>query len=194
MSRYYGTYNQYLGAQRCCNLNSQGPVGPQGPAGPASIGPIGNTGEAGATGPTGRGCRGPTGPSGGPTGVTGPAGPNAINTTVLSLDPYSPTTLTIPSQTNAISYYSVTFANAGDAINTISITSLPAGYQAIIIVNGIAGTLLNPCIISSSISAGSVRTNLSSNVQLAGAGNLQYATINIISDGTLFYCNIIGYY
>ena len=75
MSRYYGTYNQYLGAQRCCNLNSQGPIGPQGLQGPASIGPIGNTGEAGATGPTGRGCRGPTGPSGGPDGATGPTGP-----------------------------------------------------------------------------------------------------------------------
>ena len=72
MSRYYGTYNQYLGAQRCCNLNSQGPVGPQGPA---SIGPIGNTGSIGATGPTGRGCRGPTGPGGGADGPTGPTGP-----------------------------------------------------------------------------------------------------------------------
>jgi hypothetical protein len=75
MSRYYGTYNQYLGAQRCCNLNSQGPIGRQGPQGPASIGPIGNTGVAGATGPTGRGCRGPTGPGGGPDGATGPTGP-----------------------------------------------------------------------------------------------------------------------
>jgi hypothetical protein len=74
MSRYYGTYNQYLGANRCCNLNRQGHIGPQGPQGPASIGPVGNTGESGATGPTGRGCRGPTGPSGGPDGPTGPTG------------------------------------------------------------------------------------------------------------------------
>ena len=66
MSNYYGTYSQYLGAQRCCSLNSQGPIGPVGPAGPASIGPMGNTGPSGAsfTGPTGRGCRGPTGPAG----------------------------------------------------------------------------------------------------------------------------------
>jgi hypothetical protein len=70
----YLSYNQYLGAQRCCNLKSQGPVGPQGPAGPASIGPPGNTGVGGATGPTGRGCRGPTGPAGGPEGPTGPQG------------------------------------------------------------------------------------------------------------------------
>jgi hypothetical protein len=70
----YLSYNQYLGAQRCCNLKSQGPVGPQGPAGPASIGPPGNTGVGGPTGPTGRGCRGPTGPAGGPDGPTGPTG------------------------------------------------------------------------------------------------------------------------
>jgi len=75
MSNYYGTYSQYLGAQRCCNLKGQGLVGPVGPQGPASIGPVGNTGTAGATGPTGRGCRGPTGPIGNvywdPSGVTG---------------------------------------------------------------------------------------------------------------------------
>ena len=69
MSRYYGNYNQYLGAQRCCDLRGQGPQGPQGPTGPAAIGPIGNTGPAGmgVTGPTGRSCRGPEGPTG-PTG------------------------------------------------------------------------------------------------------------------------------
>ena len=69
MSKYYGTYNQYLGAQRCCDLRGQGPAGPAGPTGPAAIGPIGNTGPAGMgmTGPTGRSCRGPEGPTG-PTG------------------------------------------------------------------------------------------------------------------------------
>lgn len=71
MSRNYANYSQYLGSQRCCNLNTLGPVGPQGPAGPAGIGPQGNTGSKGDTGPTGRGCRGPTGPAGGPTGPTG---------------------------------------------------------------------------------------------------------------------------
>ena len=81
MSGYYPNYSQYLGAQRCCNLNTGGPIGPQGPAGPASVGPRGVTGADGSTGPTGRGCRGPTGepgPAGGPTGaassVTGPTG------------------------------------------------------------------------------------------------------------------------
>jgi hypothetical protein len=69
MSRNYGAYSQYLGAQRCCDLRGQGPQGPVGPTGPASIGPIGNTGPAsiGPTGPTGRSCRGPTGEVG-PTG------------------------------------------------------------------------------------------------------------------------------
>ena len=28
MSNYYGNYNQYLGAQRCCNLKTQGPASP----------------------------------------------------------------------------------------------------------------------------------------------------------------------
>ena len=90
MSGYYPNYSQYLGAQRCCNLNTGGPIGPQGPAGPASVGPRGVTGADGSTGPTGRGCRGPTGepgpigPAGGPTGpqgeqgVTGPTGPTGL--------------------------------------------------------------------------------------------------------------------
>ena len=30
MSKYYGTYSQYLGAQRCCDLRGQGPQGPAG--------------------------------------------------------------------------------------------------------------------------------------------------------------------
>ena len=66
MSRYYGTYNQYLGAQRCCDLRGQGPIGPEGPAGRSQIGPRGHTGPnvESFTGPTGRGCRGPTGEPG----------------------------------------------------------------------------------------------------------------------------------
>ena len=34
MSKYYGSYSQYLGAQRCCDLRGQGPKGPEGPVGP----------------------------------------------------------------------------------------------------------------------------------------------------------------
>ena len=62
MSRYYANYPQYLGAQKCCDLRTQGPEGPQGPPGPAGIGQRGMTGAAGSTGPTGN--VGPTGYSG----------------------------------------------------------------------------------------------------------------------------------
>jgi hypothetical protein len=79
MSKYYGNYTQYLGAQRCCDIRVRGEQGPAGPAGPASIGPLGNTGPAGTsyTGPTGRGCKGATGDTGadGLTGYTGATGP-----------------------------------------------------------------------------------------------------------------------
>ena len=66
MSKYYGNYSQYLGAQRCCDIRVRGEQGPVGPAGPASIGPVGNTGPSGIsyTGPTGRGCKGATGEAG----------------------------------------------------------------------------------------------------------------------------------
>jgi len=72
MSRNYANYSQYLGSQRCCNLNGVGPRGLMGPVGPAAVGPIGYTGY---TGPTGKGCRGPTGPAGGSSGIVGPTGP-----------------------------------------------------------------------------------------------------------------------
>jgi len=67
MSRYYGNYPQYLGAQKCCDLRSQGPQGPPGPTGPSAIGqigPAGKVGDTGPTGPTGRSCKGDTGPAG----------------------------------------------------------------------------------------------------------------------------------
>lgn len=84
MSRYYANYTQYLGAQKCCDLRTQGPVGPEGPRGPAGVGERGWTGPTGEsyTGPTGRGCRGPTGPAGpagGPTGATGATGPTGAS-------------------------------------------------------------------------------------------------------------------
>ncbi len=198
MSRNYTNYSQYLGAQRCCNLNSQGPIGPQGPPGPASIGPKGDTGypgEIGPTGPTGRSCKGPTGPAGPPSGLTGPVGPNSIDTTITAATYNAGTsTLTIPAQSYPMAYYSVTLPSAGDAISTINFTSFPTGYQATIFVNGSAGTSVTPCIIASSISG--VRTNLNLNIQLFGspAGNLQYATINITYDGSRYYCNIVAYY
>ena len=197
MSRNYTNYSQYLGAQRCCNLNSQGPIGPQGPPGPASIGPKGDTGypgEIGPTGPTGRSCKGPTGPAGPPSGLTGPVGPNSIDTTITAASYNQVTsTLTLPAQIYPMAYYSVTLPSAGNAISTINFTSFASGYQATIFVNGTAGVLINPCIIASTISG--VRTNLNSNIQLiGGGGNLQYVTMNITYDGSLYYCNIVAYY
>jgi hypothetical protein len=50
MSRYYPNYPQYLGAQKCCDLRTQGPIGLQGPPGPAGVGERGWTGPTGATG------------------------------------------------------------------------------------------------------------------------------------------------
>ena len=197
MSRNYANYSQYLGAQRCCSFNGQGPIGPQGPVGPASIGPKGDTGYLGDTGPTGRSCRGPTGPAGptsGLTGTQGPTGPASINTTINGVT-YGSSTLTIPAQSVPVAYYSVTLPNAGDAINTINFTSLPTGYQAIVFVNGSAGTGGNPCIITSTITG--VHTNLNANIQLIGPstpGNITYATLNIINDGSIYYCNIVAFY
>jgi hypothetical protein len=70
MSRYYRNYPQYLGAQKCCDLRTQGPQGPPGPTGQSAIGQMGPTGPRGlsVTGPTGRSCKGDTGPPG-PTGA-----------------------------------------------------------------------------------------------------------------------------
>ena len=114
MSRYYGTYNQYLGAQRCCNLNSQGSQGIQGPQGPPSIGAMGNTGPTGAsyTGPTGRSCRGPTGPAGSSSGITGPTGPTG-------------TSYWDPSGANAIVYTGQVYINGELDISGGVITTTP---------------------------------------------------------------------
>jgi hypothetical protein len=73
MSRNYANYPQYLGALKCCDLRSQGPIGPPGPTGESAIGQIGKTGPTGAsvTGPTGRSCKGDT-------GYTGPTGPKSF--------------------------------------------------------------------------------------------------------------------
>jgi hypothetical protein len=58
MSNYYANYTQYLGAQKCCSIRTQGPQGADGPTGPA-----GGFGQRGWTGPTGSGPTGPTGPT-----------------------------------------------------------------------------------------------------------------------------------
>jgi hypothetical protein len=106
MSRNYANYPQYLGALKCCDLRSQGPIGPPGPPGQSAIGQMGPTGSTGpsVTGPTGRSCRGPTGeqgptgPAGGPTGEIGPTGPTGPTGSIGDTGP------TGPSQWNASSF------------------------------------------------------------------------------------------
>jgi hypothetical protein len=110
MSRYYSNYPQYLGAQKCCDLRTQGPVGPEGPTGPAGIGERGMTGPAGQsfTGPTGRGCRGPT-------GEPGPAGANISMLGGLSV-------ISTTSDNINLRYFGAYASNIGTS-NTLSVTS-----------------------------------------------------------------------
>ena len=195
MSNYYGNYNQYLGAQRCCNLKVQGPAGLQGPTGPGTLGPRGFTGPPGEsfTGPTGKGCRGPTGPSGGPTGYTGPTGPEQINTNILSSVTLSSTTLTIPPQINPLSYYSINLSN-GNTINSVIFTPIfGTGCQAIIFING-PTTPLSSATISTSINSGTNHSNLTSNITLTPVGSTtNYATMTIYYDGTNAFINVVAY-
>jgi hypothetical protein len=73
----YKSYNNYLGAQRCCNVSSvtkgaQGPAGPPGPIGPSG-------GATGAQGPQGfQGVPGQGSGSLGATGATGAQGPQGF--------------------------------------------------------------------------------------------------------------------
>jgi hypothetical protein len=179
MSNYYGTYSQYLGAQRCCNLKGQGSQGIQGPQGPPSIGAIGNTGPTGAsyTGPTGRSCRGPTGPAGSSSGITGPTGvadpsywdPSGANAIVYTGQVYINGELDISGGVITTTRpYGVRYNYySGNPITTSGYTIGPANLYQIVIVNitGPSTKVLyfpNP---SSSYTDGDwvVVTNLSSN-------------------------------
>ena len=192
MSRFIN-YQQYLGAQRCCDLRGVGPQGPQGPQGePGPQGPKGFSGEKGPTGPTGRGCKGDTGPSGGPIGPTGPTGYVSINTTITPVIlTHITNTLIIPTQTVPLEYYSISL-DASGTINDILAPGLDSGYQAVVFVDGTAGSVVNPCTIKTTIP----HSNLGSDLILYGTpdGYFQYATIIIYSDGTNKYCNVTGYY
>lgn len=179
----YIDYNQYLGARRCCDLRGQGPEGPQGPTGPAAMGPRGLTGPTGSgfTGPTGRSCKGPT----------GDPGPPAVGTSVLAID-YSPilSTAVIPTQTLPIQYYSLNMTGLSNALTTITFdTSLPAGYQAIIFING-NDTNSHKIGDGSGIISGI--NFLSSNTQqtLTKTPGTPTAILTIYSDGTSTYGNL----
>jgi hypothetical protein len=120
MSRSYTNYPQYLGALKCCDLRSQGPLGPPGPAGPSAIGQMGPTGSTGpsVTGPTGRSCKGDTGAKGptGPAGPTGEQGPTGTFASGFIID---------------ASLNNITDASYGFTGNVVKYTPSPAGIWLI---------------------------------------------------------------
>ena len=178
MSRAYINYSQYLGAQKCCN--TQGPIGPQGPAGPSAIGAQGVTGPTGPslTGPTGRSCKGPT----------GEPGPTQIDIAVTALT-LAGTTVIVPTQNYPIQYYSLDFTGGNTSLTTLTFTSLPAGYQAIIFING--NDAFNHTI--SCPLSGITYINYNS-VQTLTASGTPTAVLTVYSDGTYKYGNLVLMY
>jgi hypothetical protein len=141
MSRNYASYSQYLGAQRCCSLQGQGPIGPQGPAGPASIGPKGETGYPGTQGPTGatgRSCRGPTGPQGPASGLTGAQGVTGASHT----GPTGPTGFISTGPTGHTGPTGFAFTGPTGTILNLSYTGM-TGYTGTAIVGGTASYFLD---------------------------------------------------
>jgi len=193
MSRNFSNYSQYLGAQRCCDFRGQGPVGPQGPAGPAAIGPMGNTGSEGPTGATGRSCKGPTGPAGSPSGLTGPTGSNSVNTNIIPATYNSSTsTLTIPSQSSSIAYYSVSLAG-GNTVYTVS-TSLPSGCEAIVFIEGPSSGSATIGSTFGSLSGINLR-NLYINTTLQnGSGFFNSAILKVTNNNSTMYGELIPMY
>jgi hypothetical protein len=188
MSRNYIDYNQYLGSQRCCNLKLPGSEGPTGPTGPAAIGNPGHTGPTGSgiTGPTGRGCR----------GTTGEPGPPAVATSVIPLIYNNTNTAIIPSQTLPIQYYSLdmTISAGNNSLTTITFSSsLPAGYQAIIFING--NDVYNHTIGNGSGKITGIDfLNSNSTKTLTQSPGTPKAVLTIYSDGTYTYGNLVLMY
>ena len=170
MSRYYPSYPQYLGAQRCCDLRGAGPQGPQGPPGPASIGPPGTgfTGNDGPTGPTGRSCRGSTGPAGPP----GPAGPTPTLSAVLVAGNSAGST-SIDMSNNAIT-------NASNvSTSTNSSTFIMGGVNAQVAVGakGISGSTSTPIYmetLSTKITDDSSNIDITLTLQNNYTGTINY--------------------
>ena len=123
------SYQDYLGAKKCCDLNgygTPGPIGERGPTGPNGFtGSFGITGQTGQTGTIGPAQRGPTGP---PASVS-------LGVTPLTFEPDG--TSIIINQSLSIASYSLVLSNLSN-LTTINAT-LPSGGQAIIYV-----TILNP--------------------------------------------------
>ncbi len=189
------SYPQYLGAQRCCSINIQGPQGPVGPAGIGSIGPMGQTGPTGpgVTGPTGRGCIGPIGPTGPVVGLVGPQGPVAsyIDTTISSplYDPFT-SALSLPVPSTVVSYYRINIT--GFNVTALNATNLPAGYQATIIVYTDSTSTTSSVSFSNAYNV-QKNVKLASPIQLLAqtSGYPQYAIVTVLADGTYYYVNAI---
>jgi hypothetical protein len=184
MSKYYGNYSQYLGAQKCCNLKVKGPIGPIGPQGPTGIGQIGATGPVGnsVTGPTGRNCR----------GDTGPPGPNSVSTSVTSLTFSGGTNTPSISQTMPITYYSIEIPN-GSTLSQITISSLPTGYQAIIFISSASGSSTID-LTSGTSGIGYYNQNTTITIINPGLTNYEKAILIIYNDGSSIYGNLTPYY
>jgi hypothetical protein len=171
MSRYYLTYNEYLGSQRCCDLRGQGPPGVQGPAGPASIGPVGNT---------------------------GPTGPPATSMTIfeasfsISEASYSSPTLTIPPQSVSIAYYNVSLS-AGDIISQVS-TTISNGCTAIVYINGPTSGTATIGGTNGSITNINYRNLYTNTILQYGSGNTQNAILQITNINGIIYGELIPMY
>jgi hypothetical protein len=127
------SYQDYLGAKKCCDLNGYGNPGPIGARGPT--GPNGFTGSFGITGPTGQ--TGTIGPA--QRGPTGP--PGSVSSGVTSLTVTSGSTAFI--QTSAIAYYSIILTGGLTLSNITPI--MPSGGIAIIFVSTTnTGTIIFP--------------------------------------------------
>jgi hypothetical protein len=126
------SYQDYLGAKKCCDLNgygTPGPIGARGPTGPNGFtGSFGITGQTGQTGTIGPAQRGPTGP---PASVS-------LGVTPLTFEPDG--TSIIINQSLSIASYSLVLS--GQTLTTINAT-LPSGGQAIVYVTG-TGTIHLP--------------------------------------------------
>jgi hypothetical protein len=170
MSSYYGNYSQYLGAQRCCSLKTQGPQGPQGPTGPAAVGTI---------------------------GYTGPTGPSPIINTVTSLT-LTGSSILIPTQTQPIAYYTVDLTNSDQLDAVTNLGTFPTGFQAIIFITSNTLTVGQTATIGTLVGGGIggiTYQNLNTQQTLSGTpGNFKTAILTIYNDGSAIYGNLVTYY
>jgi len=166
------SYQDYLGAKKCCDLNGYGNPGPIGARGPT--GPNGFTGSFGITGPTGQ--TGTIGPA--QRGPTGPPGSVSVGVTSLTVTSGS----TSFTQTSAIAYYSI---NLTETLSNI-IPAMPSGGIAIIFVS----TTTTETITFPMSSINRYVTNAASTIAVTSAK----PTIIIIRyDGTSYYAQAKQY-